>query len=290
MGEIYSQAGFQFVYFDGSEDAPRPYWFNIPWSKLVMYNHLKPAPVFSEGAVKAHFGWHIQSRGNAFDTFPPEFVKEAVRKHPAAEAQFLSNDFTSLNFGWNDYVAPGDNTIGMQPDMFEYITSRAAAWDCPIAMLGKLDQLNTHPRTADNLEVIRRWEEVRATDFLTKEQKEYLKDLDQEHTLLINEEGGFELVPYEQIHNIANGSKDVRAFIFERNNITWVVYWHSRGEGNMELDVESSKLQLFEELGEELPLDGNENKTTVPVGNRRYLAFDLSFDEVVELFEKAKIH
>ena len=290
MGKIYKQAGIQFVYFDGSEDAPRPYWFNIPWSKLVMYNNLKPAPVFSEGAVKAHFGWHIQSRGNAFDTFEPEFVKEAVRKHPAAEAQFLSNDFTSLNFGWNDYVAPGDNTIGMQADMFEYITSRAAAWDCPIAMLGKLDQLNAHPRTADNLEVIRRWEEVRATDFLTKKQKEGLKDLDQEHTLLINEEGNFELVPYEQIPNIANGSKDVRAFIFERNNKTWVVYWHISGEGELELPVSSDKISLFEELGKEMPLQENTENITVPVGNRRYIQFNLSNKEVIDLFSKANIH
>jgi len=289
LGEIYKQAGIQFIYFDGSEDAPQPYWFNIQLSKLIAYNAFKPAPVFSEGAVKAHFCWHIQSRGNAFDTFPPEFVKEAVRKHPAAEAKFLSNDFTSLNFGWNDYIAPGDNTIGMQPDMFEYITSRAVGWDCPIAMLGKLDQLKAHPRTPDNLEVIRRWEDARVQGFLTSKQKTELKNLDQEHILLIDEEGDFELQPYQQIQSPANGNPDVRAFVFARKGKTWVVYWHNRGDGNMELDIESDKMQLFEKLDKEILVKDNQGSSIIPVGNRRYLAFDLSIEEVIDLIKTAEV-
>ena len=290
MGEIYKQAGIQFIYFDGSEDAPRPYWFNIQWSKLVAYKAFKPAPIFSEGAVKAHFCWHIQSRGNAFDTFKPEFTREAVRKHPAAEAKFLANDFTSLNFGWNDYVAPNDKTIGMQPDMYEYITSKAAAWNCPIALLGKLDQLNAHPRTADNLEVIRRWEEVRITDFLSEKQKESLKNLDSEYTLLIDENGDFELVEYEQIPDIASGNNNVRAFIFNRNNKTWVVYWHNSGEGVIELPVNSDKISLFTEPGKQVKITADENIVTLPVGDRRYIEFDLSKKEVLNLFSKARVN
>lgn len=300
LGKIYREAGFQFIYFDGAEDAPRPYWFNIPMAKLITYNAFKPAPIFSEGSVKAHFDWHIQSRGNAFDVFKPEFVKEAVRKHPAAEAEFLANDFTSLNFGWIKYIAPGepwnhfdaaaeDTTIGIQPDMFEYITSRAAAWDCPISMFGNLEQLKKHPRTADNLEVIRKWEEVRAMNFLTNKQKESLKNLDQDHTLLINEDGDFELVPYNQITNVAGGNPAIRAFTFLRKGKTWVVYSHSNGEGNIELALSANKMQLFEKLGEEIPVEENKGSSIIPAGNRRYIAFDLSTEEVVHLFETAKV-
>ncbi len=289
LGEIYKQAGFQFIYFDGSEDAPPPYWFNISWSKLITYNAFKPAPIFSEGAVKSHFCWHIQSRGNAFDLFPPEVVKEATRKHPAAEAKFLSNDFTALNFGWNDYLAPDENTVGMQPDMFAYICSRGAAWDCPIALMGKLDQLRAHPRTNDNLEVIRRWEEIRTTNFLTQKQKDNLKNLDQEHMILINERGDFELLPYSQIKNISNGSNEARAFIFNRNNKPWVVYWHTSGEGILELPVNSKKINLFEKPGKEISFQTGDKKTAIPLGPRRYIQFDLSYNEVINLFAKAKI-
>ena len=118
-------------------------------------------------------------------------------------------------------MAPDDSTIGIQPDMLEYITSRAAGWNSIISLIGNLDQLKSHPRTEDNLEVIRRWEEVRANDILTAKQKKELRNPEQEHILLINEKGDFELLPYFQITNVADKSEEVRAFIFERNNKIW---------------------------------------------------------------------
>ncbi len=285
-GKIYKGAGLRFIYFDGSEDVPRPYWFNVPWSKLITYNAFDPKPVFSEGAVKAHFGWHIQSRGNAFDVFPPEFVKEATRKHPMAEAELIANDFTSLNFGWNDYVAPGEKTIGMQPDMYEYITSKAAAWNCPIALIGRLDQLKAHPRTQDNLEVIRRWEEVRVQDFLTDEQRSALKDPDQEYILLIDEHKHFELQPYFQVKGTP---ANLRAFIFNRKGKIWVVYWNPRGNGTVGLTVAPEKLKLYEELGSEITFDHNGEQVILPNEKRRYIAFELPESEVIKILQNAEL-
>jgi hypothetical protein len=100
---------------------------------------LDPQPLFAEGAVKAHFGWHILSRGNAFDTFRPEVIKAAIRAYPAAEAPVVARDFTSINFGWIGYWAPSSETIGDQPDMLEYVTSRAAGWDCAISLNGEIE-------------------------------------------------------------------------------------------------------------------------------------------------------
>ncbi len=48
-------------------------------------------------------------------------------------------------------------------------------------------------------------------------------------------------------------------------------------------------MKLYEKLGEEITIDGNQNECSVPLGNRRYLTFDLSTDEVTDLFEKAKV-
>ena len=56
-----------------------------------------------------------------------------------------------------------------------------------------------------------------------------LKDLKQEHILLVNEKNELELVPYDQIKNLANGNREVRAFTFRRNNESYVVYWHISG-------------------------------------------------------------
>ncbi|MEN8230838.1 MAG: hypothetical protein ABFS38_21970, partial [Bacteroidota bacterium] len=168
-------------------------------------------------------------------------------------------------------------------------TSRAAGWNSIISLLGNLDHLRNHPRTADNLEVIRRWEEVRLMDFLSEQQKLNLQDPDQEHILLINETGNFELVPYQQLLNVAGEDPDIRAFLFTRNERVWVVYWHCRGEAAITLPVGPDKIQLFEELGRELPLEDTEDGTVVPVDDRRYLAFDLSREEVVRLLREAVV-
>ncbi|MCD6355324.1 MAG: hypothetical protein J7L95_07230 [Prolixibacteraceae bacterium] len=289
LAEIVKEAGFKFLYFDGAEDVPPPYWYNVSKAQLTVYNALETKPIFSEGALKSHFSWHLITRGNAFDTFAPEFIKDATRKHPLSEIKLVSNDFTSIDFGWIKYTPPSDKTIGIQPDMLEFVTSRAAGWNSIISLLGDLDNFKIHPRNKDNLEVIRRWEEVRATGFLTKEQKEMLHSPTQEHILLINESGNFELHPYQQI-NVANGNKNVRAFIFERNNKPWVVYWHTQGEGTLTLNnVKSQKVHLFEKIGEEITVNETDNSISIPAGDRRYIEFDLNQKKIINLFARAVI-
>ncbi len=171
--------------------------------------------------------------------------------------------------------------------MLEYITSRAAGWNSIISLIGNLDQLKAHPRTGDNLEVIRRWEEVREKDILTAEQKRELRESGQEHILLVNENGDYELVPYQQITDLADGSQEIRAFIFERNSKIWVVYWHISGESNILLPVNYENIKLFEELGKEIPVEENGNGINLPVGNRKYAQFDLPREKVIEIFSQA---
>ena len=133
--------------------------------------------------------------------------------------------------------------------------------------------LAQHPRTADNLEVFRRWEEVRAKKWLTDEQKQMLRNAEQEHILLLNEKNELELVPYDQIMNVANESREVRAFTFERNNDLYAVYWHISGDKKLELPVNPEDITLMENLGQEIQINpgSDENSTVVPVGNRRYI-------------------
>ena len=244
LGEIY-KAGFQFCYFDGSEGVNPPFWFNVSYAQWKVFSQLKPEPLFAEGAAKTHFSWHMLTRGNAFDIFKPEFIKESVRKFPSEEAPRMRDNFSHINFGWLGYWLPDSTTVGTQPDMLEFVTSRAAAWDCPISIQSNLELFAAHPRTPDNMEVFRRWEEVRARHWLTEEQKEMLKDIKQEHILLINEKNELELVPYDQIVNVANGSREVRAFTFMRNNDLYAVYWHISGNKELELPISSKRFYII---------------------------------------------
>ena len=291
LADIY-QAGFKFVYFDGSEGVNPPFWFNVSGAQWKVYKELKPEPLFAEGAAKTHFSWHMLSRGNAFDVFKPEYLKEAIRKFPAEEAPRMKEDFTRVNFGWLGYWVPDENTIGTQPDMFEYVSSRAAAWDCPVSIQSSLERFDAHPRTPDNLEVLRRWEEVRVQKWLTEKQKQMLQNLEQEHILLLNEQKEFELLPYDQIMDVANGSKEVRAFIFERDNDLYVVYWHISDSKKLELPLAPEKITLLESLGHEIPVPSDQNLESVvlPVGKRRFIkTSNLTKDQIVNAFNNAAI-
>lgn len=289
IGAIYNEAGFDFVYFDGAEDIHPPYWFYTSMAQLKVYNCLEKKPVFSEGALKSHFSWHILTRGNAFDIFSPEVMKEATRRHPLAEVGLVSNDFTSINFGWIGYTLPGENTTGIQPDMLEYVCSRAAAWDCPVSLTGDLDQLQAHPRTTDNLEAIRRWEEARLSNFFSEKQKQAMRDPAQEFTLLINEQGKFELHACKQIENIAGGDSRIRAFVFDRKGKECVVYWHTSGEGRLALNLDAGKVHLYKGSGEEITTTSTNDGIVIPVGGKYYLETEPGRKEIITAFREAKI-
>ncbi|MBI4623989.1 MAG: hypothetical protein HY736_12335 [Verrucomicrobia bacterium] len=289
IGKISNEAGFRFFSYDGAEDVHAPWWFHVSMSQLEVHKRLVPEPLFSVGAAKSHFGWHILTSANEFDTFKPEVVKAATRKHQVAAAKYLAQDFTRVNFGWLDYVAPNEGTIGMQPDMYEYICSRATAWDCPISLKANLRALRTHPRTDDNLEVIRRWEEARLSRFFSDEQRGALQEVGQEHILLINETGGFELQPYDEVPDAAGGSPSIRAFIFNRAGKTHVVFWHPSGEGNLELNIDAGRTRLFKQLGREIPVRGNSQRVSVPYGERQYLEIDRPRENVVSALREARV-
>jgi hypothetical protein len=291
LADIYD-AGFQFCYYDGSEGVNAPFWCNVARAQWRVHKRLKPQPLFAEGAAKTHFSWHMLSRGNAFDIFHPEVLKEEIKRHPAAEAPRMKENFTHINFGWLGYWVPDEKTIGTQPDMLEYVASRAAAWDCPIAIQSNLKKFEDHPRTADNFEVMRRWEEVRINDWLTEEQKLSLQKLEQEHILLINEKNEFELQPYDQIMNVADNSKEVRAFIFERGGSLYVVYWHISGAKKLELPLNHKNMAVMENLQKRSSVSFSKrgDNITVPVSNRRYIkAAGVTKDEMITAFQNARI-
>jgi hypothetical protein len=285
-------AGFEFFYFDGSEGVNPPFWYHVSGAQYRVFSKLKPEPIFAEGAAKTHFSWHMLTGGNAFDVFSPETLKEQTIKHPFKEAPRMRDNFTRLNFGWLAYRLPDANTIGTQPDQLEFVTSKAAAWDCPVSLHADLPILARHPRTADNFEVLRRWEEVRARRWLTDEQKQLLRNPKQEFTLLLNEKNELELVPYDKIVDVAKGSKEVIAFTFERNNDSYAVYWHISGDKELELPVKPGALTLMDSIGKEIHVkSGADGSTTVlPVGNRRYVkANKISRDGLIAAFKNGKL-
>lgn len=197
------------------------------------------------------------------------------------EAPRMKQDLTRLNFGWWHFWA--DRT---QADMYEYGTSRAAAWDCPATICIDLKELKAHARTDDILEVMRRWEAVRASGWLTDDKKLMLRDLSTEHILLINENREYELVPYYQVKQVCHGDAAIRAFVFSRGGKSFAVYWHTTGSGRLILDCKAESLSVQDELYL-APIEPYEKSgvSSLPLDNRRYICTELGIDELTALLE-----
>ena len=281
IAKLYD-CGFEFMYFDGSEGTNAPYEYHVPNAQYRVIKKLGSAPLFCEGAAKAHFGWHHLSGANAFDVFKTPVFKEMLDKHPLAEASHMVQDFTRLNFGWWAFY---NDT---RRDVYEYGTSRAFGWDCPATIQTSLERFDKHPRIKDIMEVMRRWEYARANDILTSEQKEMLKVGGKEHTLLINEEGKYELVPYYAVEGACGEDSDISAYVFERLGKSYALLWHNTGSAKVNIPLCDAKYER--DLGKELlPIEKNDGSITVEVSDSAYLSLDIAIDELKEKLKMAKV-
>lgn len=271
LADIYSTCGFQFLYFDGAEDVPAPYWYNVSRAQMAVYGALGDKPYYSEGALKSHFGWHILTRGNAFDLFPAAEIRTAMRRYTLRGAARNADDFTAVDFGWTGYFLPDSVQAGSQPDTYAYICSKAAAWDSPISQVADLAAFDAHPRTADNLEVIRRWECAKAG--LSQEEKERMKDPDKEFILLDK--------VYEARLLPDRGS--VRAYLFEREGKACLLYWDTRGEGSVTLNL-PGKTVLRDLQGRRLAYRRKGALVTLQAGALKVLETSLTQENLTQEF------
>ncbi|MBR5139705.1 MAG: hypothetical protein IKV16_01495, partial [Clostridia bacterium] len=228
------------------------------------------------------FGWHHLSGANAFDVFKTDIFKEMLDKHPLAEAPHMAQDFTRLNFGWWAFY---NDT---RRDVYEYGTSRAFGWDCPITIQTTLERFGAHARIKDIMEVMRRWEYARKNNILTKEEKDMLKVGGAEHTLLINEEGEYELVPYFEVKGAFSGAENLWAFVFERRGKSYALVWHNTGAAKVKIDLTDAKYER--DLGKELlPIEKRGGSIVIEFSDSAYLSASISLDEMKEKIVKATL-
>ncbi|MBR4653644.1 MAG: hypothetical protein IKO72_09805 [Kiritimatiellae bacterium] len=293
IANIYN-CGFEYVYLDGSEGVNRPCNFHVANAQYRYWRMLKPEPLFGEAAAKTHFGWHMLAGANAFDVFPAAVFKAKLREYPFHQAPITQQDMTRVDFGWWAFVPPkspkaygGD--LGTQADMWEYGISVATAWNCASTIRMPLNALKKHPRTDDILETMRRWADLRRRGLMTDKWRAALKDYGQEHHLLLLADGTYDLVDYDEV-KVGDGRTPVRAFAFERDGSTWLVYWHGAGSGTIELPVDAGKLALFGEYARDpVQFEKTDGGARLPVDGRRYLKAAMPRAELVQALSRASV-
>lgn len=252
IAAIWKAFGAVMFYFDGAEDVPPPYWHHVPRAQYVLYERLDPKPIFCETALKSHFGWHINSRGNAFDIFSPGRIQAAMRACNLRCAARDADDFTCVDFGWLNLRLPEAPKperanpqdagrkegffSGMQPDHFEYVFSKALAWNSPVTVQFSRKALTSHPHIKDCLTAMGRWEQARRESrFATAECVE-LKDPDKWHSLLDLGSEQPELVSCLPV--TMDSECPLRAYSFVRQGESGIVYW----------DMLSSETPILDDL------------------------------------------
>ncbi len=250
LAEAYN-AGFEFVYFDGSEGVNPPYEYHVPNAQYRVWRQLERTPLFAEGAAKAHFSWHMISGGNAFDVFPMSVFKAKIDEFPAEEAPRMRNDFTRVNFGWWSF---NNETM---PDIYEYGTAKALAHGCPATMMANLGAFRTNPRTDDVLEVMRRWELARSEGLLTESEKAQLRVPGREFALLRESDGSLKLYECRRVELSSELDSIVTVYSFERDGRGCALLWHRSGEGLLKLELGDAEARAYRESdGSPLNLGG----------------------------------
>ena len=154
IAKIYD-CGFEFLYLDGSEGVNTPSGINVSLAQYRVASKLGKMPVFTEGAAKSHFSWHLQAGANAFDIFPPKVFKEKILEFPYAEAPRMAKNMTRLDFGWWNI------TPETTPEMWDFAESKAAEWHCPVSIQFSFKALAANPHADELLSVLKKWEEYR---------------------------------------------------------------------------------------------------------------------------------
>ena len=328
IADIFRETGpYEMVYFDGAEDVHEPFWHNVASAQYRVFRLLEPAPPVCEAAHYTHFSWHMITRSNAYDVVAPaDGMKDFCRLMPCPTAAARAKDFSRIDFGWLGRF--GKSPAGCAgPDVWEYVASRAAAWDCPISLKITLDEIASNPRRDDCLAVLKTWEDARLANKLTESQLESLKtvppglaeyvscyrqrgiwdncrdgrDLTEaqlkllsdrrEHHLFINERGDHEMVPIEEIPGVADGAVKVYCFSrAERPDDTHILLWAVEDDVVLRLPWPPEKLVAMRPFGNRIPAQDYDGKTAVEIGGRTYIVLPgLDSDETRRLLDRSDV-
>ena len=226
LAEIQRVGHFDFVYFDGAEDAPAPFWANIPLAQKILWDAFgKDAPALAAGAAHGNWSWHIFTRGGTLDIFPPERLRAAYPTYILRKARENAESFTDTDFGWTGWHTPSKTSTGMQPDHFQFLASKAFAWNAPLTVVVTSSKLTRHPRTDDNLQVLKRWSDARSNARFTETQRAAIRDPAREFWLVDDPTGESAAPILVEVKKIA--SDPTRGeFTYPYNDRLYTVTWN----------------------------------------------------------------
>lgn len=149
------------------------------------YDQLDHVVINSSSRLK-HYYWHINHFINWGEPWYGGF-RESQADRRFKVQPFLERNYLRNMLGW---FMIKSTTI---PSDIEWMMARAAGYNAGFALVLRLPELENNPHTDEILEIIKTWEHARIDGAFTKEQRERLKDNNNEFHLEKKDDGSLVL-------------------------------------------------------------------------------------------------
>jgi hypothetical protein len=136
---------------------------------------------------------------------------------------------------WPRQQLRGRALEGLQLDEFEYLLCRAVAFDCPVSLQLRLDELARNPLAPELLRLFSAYEAARLSGGVSEAARAPMREPGKDFTLLRRQGLGAAFVPVRPVS--VGGSRDVRATVgaFEKGAVA--TFWCAAGGAEVTLDL-----------------------------------------------------
>jgi hypothetical protein len=287
IGGIFTDCGFDMVYFDGGEDVPRTR-FNYYCSRFqeAAMRKFEKRPVIHMGTVMTHLLWHSFARSSTVDNYlntlhgaiiSGQEIEQwpTVKDHIDKSVRYMlsvKQDLMPGELGWFGIWPKGQNTDGLQLDEAEYLMCKSLGYDAPISLQTSFSQMEAHPLTPEILSIVRTYEELRMARAVPDETCRKLQEMGKDFALI--QSVGREPVPRHEWVEVTElpqvgGTHDVRAFVGERGEGSVATVWHYRKEGQVLVGLPPEQVRVTGFSGEPIEADQVDGKLAIPIGSTR---------------------
>jgi hypothetical protein len=181
--DLLNETGVSQMGFDGHEGCYSTGHGDYAMDKYALdwYNQLDHVVINSSSRLK-HFYWHINHFINWGEPWYGGF-RESQSDRRFKVQPFLERNYLRNMLGW---FMIKSTTI---PSDIEWMMARAAGYNAGFALVLRLPELENNPYTDELLDIIKTWEHARLAGAFSKEQREKLKDNNNEfHLEKVDEE------------------------------------------------------------------------------------------------------
>ena len=181
IAELYNYCGLRQISFDGLEGNrstgmgnygeilfTKTWWDNLTEAEK---NHM-----ITDASRTTHYFWHIYSRMNWGEPWYAGFRESQTEYRLKNQAYFQRNLMPGM-LGW---FSMRENT---PVEDIEWMLARSAAFDAGFAFVTGDKQLETNGQADEILKLIGEWEKARMSSAFTAEQKDKMKDINNEFHL-----------------------------------------------------------------------------------------------------------